>query len=454
MVADFFVGGSNRNIAINKVIRTFDEKSLYSVVSIDRLLSSAGRKEALKNIRAAVIELPEEYYGTLYQELINSFISFVQILPVNNEARLASLMDEGLMRALYALQVYQKSSNDEVDPVMPYVLFSASLLFDIGCVIADRTIVISEEDGSFIRVWDPFYDSAMQEGSYYKVRQGGGLTPWSIRRSAITLACKLMPAIGFDWIYKNPHAFNIWLALLVDDKEGAGLLSFSFERARELLEEFKISAETFAPVEVEELEGDATKNAEAFVAWLKNRLSKGLMAEGQIYQIENDNKLFISKDILKQFLSGAARDGVTYEELELELEKIGLTFSPLSISLVGSLAREIRTRLGAAASMTLFNTSDSKPTVTNTNKTTTALSSFDGVRALGGYVVSGLIDNLAYVVNSGVRSSVSFISRAALGMAPSSNLPALDQAENLEKTQWLKTGNLEAAQLKRVYSPS
>ena len=310
----------------NKGIQNFSEKSLYPVVAANRLLSSIGRRKVVGEIKKATA-VPEEYYESLYKKLIHNFVDFVQILPINNEAKLASLLDEGLMRGLYALQIQQKEGKIDIDPVMAYVIFSASLLFDIGCVIENRTIVISEEDGTFIRFWDPYHEGAMRVGAYYKIRRGGGVTPWSSRRSVITLACKLMPSIGFDWIYKNPHAFNIWLALLVDDKDGAGSLRLYFDRARELLEELKATSEFFVPVDIEEIEPEETKNAEDFIAWLKEMLEKGEITanavNGQVFDIEGD-KLFFTNELFKRY-AASKNNQVGWRQVLDEFEKLGFT---------------------------------------------------------------------------------------------------------------------------------
>jgi hypothetical protein len=320
------VTGIKRSGSGHKVIHTFSEKNLYPVVASTRLLTSMMRRKAIQETKEAAA-IPDEYYDSLYKELINNFASFVQILPVNNEARLGSLLDEGLMRGLFALQIQQKAAKGDIDPVMSYVIFSAALLFDIGCVIENRTVIISEEDGSFVKMWDPYHDGSMVVGSYYRIRHGGGVTPWSSRRSVIALACKLMPSIGFDWIYKNPHAFNIWLALLIDDKEGAGSLRLYFERAREMLEEFKTSPDFFVPVEIEEIEPQETENAEDFIAWLKEALENGNIpanaANGQVFNIEGD-KLFFTNELFKRY-AASKNSKVNWQDVVEELKKLGFT---------------------------------------------------------------------------------------------------------------------------------
>lgn len=308
----FTLSGKNAamgNSSVSQDNRTtytqLSEKSLYKAISADKLLASIRRQELLKAIKEIAAPLPDEYYDTIYLALIRSFVSFVQILPTNNEARLASIMDEGLLRALYALQVWQKSSKEEVDLVLSYVVFSALLLFDIACVVEKRTVIISGEDGSFKNVWDPYHDGAIAEGEYYKVRRGAGLTPWSSRRSVIGLAINLMPEAGFNWIYKNSHAFNIWLALLADDKEGAGALRFAFDKALEMLKENP--PELYAPLDIKGEVILETKNddAEDFIRWIKNETVNGkLKADspgGDVYYLGREHVL-ISQALMEKYL--------------------------------------------------------------------------------------------------------------------------------------------------------
>lgn len=310
----------------HKTIHTFNERSLYPVVGAKRLLAAIMRQRFLREIKETV-SLPEEYFTALYQALINAFASSVQILPVNNEARLYSLLDEGLVRANYALQYYKKDQKGEVDPLLSYVIFTAALLFDVGCIIENRTVIISKQDSTFLRVWDPYHEPAMPEGAYYKIRHGGGTLPWSSRRSAVTLACKLLPKVGFEWIYKNPHVFNIWIALLVDDKEGAGGLRHYFDRAREALDGLKTAEEFFkGDIDIEEIkEVKETQHAEDFLEWLKKEIEDNKIvadaAYAEIFHLEGD-KLFLTKELFDRYTASVG-GAISSERLVDEFSKLG-----------------------------------------------------------------------------------------------------------------------------------
>lgn len=267
----------------------FREDIIFPVVSAEKFLSSLKRQNIVSSIKSC-IDLPsEEHYEMLYKNLLENFTNFVQILPVSNEARLSSLLDEGLLRGLFVLQIMQQdqqkraleNEETESDPMGTYVAFSASLLFDIACVIEDRTVVISDDEGGFIRIWNPYIEGNMpQEDGYYRVRRGGGITPWSSRRSVITLASKVMPAIGLNWIFQDAYLFNIWIALLTDDKEGAGSFRLYFDRAQELLNDLKLKEEyqKTPDKDVKEIKAKENELAERFLKWLQNQAKKGKLS--------------------------------------------------------------------------------------------------------------------------------------------------------------------------------
>lgn len=262
----------------------FREDIIFPVVSAHHLLSSIKRQNIINSIKSSANLPSEEHYELLYQNLLEKFAQFVQILPVNNEAKLSSLLDEGLLRGLFVLQVMQQEQQkntledeaNEFDPADVYVAFSAALLFDIARAIEDRTVVISEEDGGFLHIWNPYIEGSMPlEDGYYRVRRGGGISPWSSRRSIIALAIKVMPEIGLNWIYQDPYLFNIWIALLSDDKEGAGNFRLYFDRALELLNDLKQKEAIQYQDDVKEKKAKENELAERFLRWLLAQAKKG-----------------------------------------------------------------------------------------------------------------------------------------------------------------------------------
>lgn len=415
-----------------KPIRTFNEHSVYPVIEPERLLSSIHRKRIIEEIKE-VAELPDEYFDTLYRNLIESFTAFVQILPVNNEARLSSILDEGLLRALFALQVQQKSSKDEIEPLMSYVLFSACLLFDIASVIENRTIVISEQGGSYIRIWEPVREGSLPIAGYYRIRRGGGLTPWSCRRSAVSLATRLIPQTGYDWIFQNPHAFNMWIALLSEDKEGAGVLSLYIDRAREMLEEFKTTVEYFVQTAVEEFEPKDTKDADLFLDWYLQELEKG---NQQLFQI-TDDKILITQDVIKRYASTNKK--ISADKILDELEKLGFISGESEVfysSRQKALQSTFVKQHGFGAGSSLFGVGKEElgekavvELVTEKVENNRVVSPEDQLRASGGRT-EGYVVNMALglvLPASAYNSSVNLVS-STQQQALANQLPNLDSA--------------------------
>lgn len=266
----------------------FREDIIFPVLPADNFLSTLKRQNITGSIKSLVNLPSEEHYEILYQQLLENFASFVQILPVNNEAKLSTLLDEGLLRGLFVLQVMQQEQEqraledeeNEADPMATYVAFSAALLFDIARVIEDKTVVISDEDGAFVRIWNPYIEGPMPlEDGYFRVRRGGGINPWSSRRSVIAFATKVMPIIGLNWIYQNTYFYNIWIALLTDDREGAGSFRLYFDRAQELLNDFKQKEEFQKTADdAKEIKAKENELAERFLRWLQAQAKKGKLS--------------------------------------------------------------------------------------------------------------------------------------------------------------------------------
>jgi hypothetical protein len=258
--------------------QTFSERNIFPIVTPEQLLTSLQREKILNDIKN-IINVPPEVFESLYKELIYNFVKFVQILPVNNEAKLGSLMDEGLFRAFFALQTQkQETVTEEPSPLMVYVIFSAALLFDIGFVIHNRTVNIVDKQGTFINNWQPHL-GAMQKGSnYYKIRRGGGMQPWLCRRVATLFARQVMPEIGFNWIAGDPVAFNIWLTLLGNEREGIESLKLYIDRASELLEEIKLKQELFIITDIDIHEAKEVLLGEEFLEWLEQGIAAGTIS--------------------------------------------------------------------------------------------------------------------------------------------------------------------------------
>ena len=279
------------------------ERTLFPAVSCQQLLGARQREKLLADIRA-LIEVPEEIYTVLFQQLIYNFTEFVQVLPVNDESRLASILDEGLFRALFVLQAQKKDELDQTDPLMAYVLFTAALLFDIGFVSCNRSVMISDNQGAFIKQWQPHKGSMRTTIDHYKIRPGGGMPTWLCRHIAVIYARQIMPPAAFYWIAQDPHALNVWIDLLNNESKGIEEFRQYFDRANGLLEDLKLQKEYFIPANIDILDPAETLRAEEFLEWLQNGLADNSISindiDSNIYVTE-EGLLLETPGIFKQF---------------------------------------------------------------------------------------------------------------------------------------------------------
>jgi hypothetical protein len=272
----------------------FDMKSLFPVVPASKLLSSIQHQKLLSDIESRV-NLPKKYYQILYEKLIFNFVDFVQSFPASLKTmRWGSLLEEGLRRALFALQLQQEEGGTNL--LDDYVLFSAALLFDIASVSENRSVIISDKKGVFIKKWLPLYEgSLVDKASYYRIRCNGGYSPALSRRITPLYACNLLPKRGLKWIAERPQVLNNWLALLSDDSAESGGYRRILNRAQELLEDFIANENYELPVEIEPIESDFELGDE-FSEWLSDGIENGDISvndpNGKIQII--DGQLFLT----------------------------------------------------------------------------------------------------------------------------------------------------------------
>lgn len=311
----------------SKTIQTFSERDIFPVVPAATLLRSTQREKILNDIRQ-FSGAPDEPYEELYKKLIIDFAEFVQLLPSNNEARLGSLLDEGLLRGLYVLQLHHQEAQQgkEIEPVMNYVVFSAALMFDIGCVIENRTVVISDRDGGFVRCWLPYEGPMCGTDGYYKIRRGGGIPAWVSKKITTLLARQLLPETGFQWIAEDSYALNIWLALLNNDHDSSGAFGMIFDKAIELLNIFKNSQDFFLmPFDIDVVESEANAAAEEFLEWLRKNLEEKKLSINEKNSLVHltDKGLFLDKDLIKKFAEAFKKRTLSFATVYQQMRNLG-----------------------------------------------------------------------------------------------------------------------------------
>jgi hypothetical protein len=245
-----------------------------SVLSASSLLSDKRYCFYIEQIEK-LADLPDDHFSHFYLSFIQRFAEFVQLIPESRNAHLGSLLTEGLLRGVNTLHVFV-TQFEKPTPLERYALFTACVLRDIGSVLAQQKIFITDDEGSTLKVWQPFCGPLTEEseGRSYKIIPLGPVYERVGKSVRTMLSRQVMGENGFLWITSDLRLLAEWLeALEEDDEEGSGRLVNVIKRYRRggggLLDHLPVG-------EIEILESPATKDADAFYAWL-------------IEEIENDN---------------------------------------------------------------------------------------------------------------------------------------------------------------------
>lgn len=214
-----------------------------------------------------------EQHEELYTVFIHRFAEFVQVLPKKVDESLCGLMNEGLMRGINVLHQFLTTHADTT-PLERYAIFTAAVLMDVAAVMTNQKIFITDEEGNFVRHWEPFMGALTEdsEAEYYKMMPLG--TYYQRNSQAITalIAQQVLPRKGFLWLASDAKIFADWLdALLANEGEGTGRFTHTVQLFKHNALEGLISS--LPAVNVVQEESPATTHADAFMAWLKEGLT-------------------------------------------------------------------------------------------------------------------------------------------------------------------------------------
>ena len=186
-------------MATNFIKNESNESILYKVEDAGKLLSLAGHKEIIKDIKNEIV-FSDTRFEILYEELINNFVEYVQILNDVGKLSDEQLMNIGLERAYTITKNYIKEHGEDTPFDVIYTLFSAALLLDIGKVEFGRKIMVCNKRGIFLKEWQPIIgESLFDVASYYKVRESLNFTNKMCNLITPILAQKIVPDIGMIW---------------------------------------------------------------------------------------------------------------------------------------------------------------------------------------------------------------------------------------------------------------
>ncbi len=216
-------------------------KNLEPIESFEVLVKDRKRQEALKQIKKKLA-----YQASHYQKLVSPLIAnvamYYQHLPETSLYfnQRGGALDRALYRTEAALNLMRQlmiqdesEQPSEDQKLWAYALFSASLLQGIGKLYTEYKINIHNNMGTLVKLWEPLLEDMPTVGDYYRhqfVREDSDSE--ALRRHInVLLAQQLMPKEGFALLSAHPLIFKVWLALLEEDRDGAGSLAAILDRA-------------------------------------------------------------------------------------------------------------------------------------------------------------------------------------------------------------------------------
>jgi len=256
---------------------------LYPVLDVNGLLLDNPKRQYFLNSIAQYTGIERSLYQALYETTITRFVELVQAIPHHSGGKPASLMDYSLERATTILRHYRQSAGAEFSPLYAYALFTAALFQEVGRVISQQAVVISDEEGKYISEWSPFEGSLVAlKAAYYKLRPIGN--QWISLGQSVTalLARQCMPAPGFEWIASDYKILALWMGILTGDKEKEGELLHWLSLA---YKPFNLggdgggrSGERLTELEIKTTRPAETVLGEEFLAWLSEGLAAGIIS--------------------------------------------------------------------------------------------------------------------------------------------------------------------------------
>ncbi|MBA2652456.1 MAG: TraI domain-containing protein [Tatlockia sp.] len=225
---------------IGRTLQTKPLKDLTRIIQPPLLLAEEKREALMLQIRKT-IALDEVRFDSLGLSLLHNFINHCQSLPETSTSyysQQGGLLDHSLNRTEAALNLFQQylmledqAELTEEQNLWQYALFSASILQGIGKLQIDYMVEIYDNNGQFLKQWNPVLESLVALGSHYSYEFQKESDEDLRRRLNLLIARSIMPTSGFAWIASNAQVLAVWLALLNEDTYAAGTLGAILIRA-------------------------------------------------------------------------------------------------------------------------------------------------------------------------------------------------------------------------------
>lgn len=214
-------------------------QELTPVSTAVHLLAEEKRQELLHKIKDTGL-FDDARYEQLCVPLIQQFAQYCQSLPEPQHgyySQPGGILDHALNRTEAAmtlfLQYVAQEGRDISDEqrLWGYALFSASILQGVGKLQTDFLVDLYDANGTMTTQWNPLLQGMSVAGRYYDYQFQKDSGEDFRRRLNPLLARQLMPVGGFAWIASNPQVLAVWLALLHEDWQSAGVLAAILIRA-------------------------------------------------------------------------------------------------------------------------------------------------------------------------------------------------------------------------------
>ncbi|WP_434339383.1 MobH family relaxase [Motilimonas cestriensis] len=214
------------------------------VVSGQELLRDPARMQYIKEIKTS-ISISSVHWEQLYLSLIQNFARYVQNLPASegyHHSYAGGLLDHSLEVMQYAVRarrgvLYPRGGKEDLiskkADIFSYAVASASLLHDVGKVIADLLVAHTDKeskDQNIPTIWTPTigflpigerYVWKANEHKINKLHEVAGLQVLSL----------IMPSDGIKWLFSDQELYHLWLQVISGQYGQSGLLGELIQNA-------------------------------------------------------------------------------------------------------------------------------------------------------------------------------------------------------------------------------
>lgn len=295
-----FIKGSS-GVATHPKLHTYEEGFLLPVLSADELLFGQRHKGLMRQIRD-LANISDADFNVTYGDLLKNFMEFTQVLPHKSNGVLGSLLNYSLARAVATFQKYCQFRKSQTTPLLKFAVFSAALLKDVGRVMSNQRIMLTDDQGESLKEWNPLSGSMIAQSQFYKMFPIASYYLRIETEATPLLARQLMPRDVFLWLSNDLSLFSDWLAALLN-QEGVGSREITWALALIKREDIIAILNTLDGAAIDSDATLSTEHADAFYRWIKEAIAKG-----EITANADDSGLFrvpegilLEKKLFKQF---------------------------------------------------------------------------------------------------------------------------------------------------------